>query len=159
MKKFLLYSLGVVLLLVIVGIGVLNHMFSPFEYARQQAIKMVSESNVLAQVDTFYWYRGRTQTYTLYGKNHHNESVYVIIDVASGLGSMHHDSDIIDQQAITQKVTQRYPQAKQNEPVIGMDNNVLIWEVTYTLNGQYNYMIFDAKTGSVLHEIKNATNE
>ncbi|MBS4770503.1 DUF5590 domain-containing protein [Carnobacteriaceae bacterium zg-C25] len=159
MKKILIYLSSVFVVLLLLTIGVLEKSFSKEEHARQQAISLVSEYNVLKQVEEFYWYRGQTETYTLYGRNNDNQLVYIVMDVKQNRGYVYHDAEIISRDAVMQRALNQYPSATVRRVVLGLENDRVIWELTYRLNGQYSYIVFDAKTGSVLHEIKNATNE
>lgn len=159
MKKIFVVCLTVLVTLLISVIVFLNSSLNPIEHARQMAVQLVAQEQLIEQVDDFYWYTGETQTYSLVGKNKQAETVYVVIDVANVTGMVYQEHEIIERQVIEQKVKDAASLARIKKTTLGIEGNKVIWEVMYTLHRKLNYSIFDAKTGQLIHEIKTTTNE
>lgn len=159
MKKIFLVCLGVLLTLVISVIAFFNTSLAPIEQARQMAIQLVSQEQLIQQVEEFYWYTGETQTYSLVGKNKQSEKVYIVIDVANVTGDVYQAHEIIERQVIEQKVKDTVSPVVIKKTTLGIEANQVVWEVMYTLNRQLNYSVFDAKSGQLIREIKTAVNE
>lgn len=159
MKKIFLVCLTVLVTLLISVMVFLNSSLSPIEKARQMAIQLVSQEQLIKQVDAFYWYTGETQTYSLVGKNAQAEKVYIVIDVANVTGTVYQAHEIVERQVVEQKVRDTVSPAIVKKTTLGIEANQVVWEVMYTLHKQLNYSIFDAKTGQLIREIKTAINE
>lgn len=159
MKKIFLVCLTVFVTLLISVVIFLNSSLNPIEKARQMAIQLVSQEQLIKQVDDFYWYTGETQTYSLVGKNAQAEKVYIVVDVANVTGTVYQAHEIIERQVIEQKVRDTAPSALIKKTTLGIEANQVVWEVMYTVNRQLNYSIFDAKSGQLIREIKTAVNE
>lgn len=159
MKKIFLVCLTVLVTLLISVIVFLNSSLNPIEHARQMAIQLAAQEQLIKQVDDFYWYTGETQTYTLVGKNEQAEKIYIVIDVANVTGMVYQAHEIIERQVIEQKVRDTASSVIIKKTTLGIEGNKVVWEVMYTLHRQLNYSIFDAKTGQLIHEIKTTTNE
>lgn len=159
MKKIILVCLGVLATLVISVVVFLNSSLSPIEKARQMAIQLVSQEQLIKQVDDFYWYTGETQTYSLVGKKENAERVYIVIDVANFTGTVYADNEIVDRRMIEQKVKAKDSTVIIKRTTLGIEANRVVWEVMYTHDQKISYSIFDAKSGELISEIKTAMNE
>lgn len=159
MKKIFLICLTVLVTLFISVVVFLNSSLDPIEKARQMAVQLVSQEQLIKQVDDFYWYTGETQTYSLVGKNNQAERVYIVIDVANVTGAVYADNEIVDRQIIEQKVKDKHPAVVIKKTTLGIEANQVVWEVMYTYNQKISYSMFNAKTGELIREIKTAANE
>lgn len=159
MKKINLVCLGVLGTVFFSIILFFNSSLAPIEQARQMAIQLVAQEQLIQQVDDFYWYTGEIQTYALVGKNKQSEKVYIVIDVANVLGTVYQANEIIDRQIIEQKVKDTDSSIVIKKTTLGIESNQVVWEVMYTLNKQLNYSVFDAKSGELIREIKTSMNE
>lgn len=159
MKKIVLVCLGVLATLVISVVVFLNSSLSPIEKAREMAVQLVSQEQLITQVDDFYWYTGEKETYALVGKKDNQERVYIVIDVANVTGVVYADNEIVDRQVIEQKVKDKYSGVILKKTTLGIEGSQVVWEVMYTHNHKLSYSMFDAKTGELVREIKTAMNE
>lgn len=159
MKKIVLITGGIFVSVCITMILLMNYAFSPFENARSKAMHLIAQQALVEKVEQFYWYRGQTETYTLLGTKATGEKIYIIIDSQKSVGSVYASNELVDEQSVRERIQNMYPNASISNIVIGLDNQVVIWEVNYRQGNQLNYAVFDAKTGHLLHEIKNASNE
>lgn len=156
LKKFLTYSLVVMLLLITSVTILVNKSLSPLKQAEAETIAIAEEKTSLTEADDFYWYNGNESYFTVTGKNTDSKEIIVIVNQENGETKEFAKNETLSKQELFEKVREREEPARILEARIGIHNDLPIWEVSFRQkDDKLAYIIFSLTTGEWVRTIKN----
>lgn len=148
--------LGSIIIIIFGLFAVYNYVQRPKNQAQKEAYALAKKYAKVDQPDTFYWFNRKKTYFTVAGKNHSGQKVYVIIAKNGAKINIYEQKKGYTQAEITKLVQRLRHPKKITNIALGMYNNKPTWEVTY--RNQSNKLCYDLiafKTGKVLKTIQN----
>jgi uncharacterized protein YpmB len=156
MKKWILFLL--VFVLVIIGISMMVYFSSiePVKAAEEKAVKLANEKVQFSEVQDFHIYNGIETVNVIEGKNKQGKKIIVWIPDKSRKVFIKNANDGLSKEEAVQKLLQEKKPKKIISVRLGMEKNIPLWEIYYrSENNLINYYYVHFETGEWLKKIEN----
>lgn len=156
MKKFLITSIVIMLLLILAVTTLVTRSLAPYRQAEAETIELASRRADLVDAEDFYWYNGAESFFAVTGTNSQDIPIIVIVQQDGGAVEVfEQENSITEHEAISQTLERENP-AQILEARIGMYENTPIWEVSFRQeNGSTGYAMYSLTSGEWIRTIKN----
>jgi len=156
MKKWIVF----LVLFVVVIIGMLIKVYfssvEPVKAAEEKAVKLANKSVQISKVQDFHIYNGLETVNVIEGKNNKGEKIIVWIPEKSKKVLVHKAKEGISKEEAVQKLLQEKKPKKIISVRLGMEKNIPLWEIYYrSENNLINYYYVHFETGEWLKKIEN----
>ncbi|RLQ95130.1 cell wall elongation regulator TseB-like domain-containing protein [Falsibacillus albus] len=157
MKKWILFFIGLTIIVLAITINIFIKGHSPLRAARDEAVQEVKHSTDIVKVKDFYLYHGSKSIYTVVGetKNGEKKVAFIPENKKSGLTEIKWAKGISKEDALNKLTQEKHPK-KILGIRLGLEKVGPIWEISYLDNeGDLNYYYLLFKSGDWWKTVEN----
>ncbi|MDR7238645.1 cell wall elongation regulator TseB-like domain-containing protein [Neobacillus drentensis] len=156
MKKWIIFSVLFVLVVVGLLINVYFKSVDPVNAAEKKAVALANKEISLKEIEDFHIYNGIETVNVIEGKSMKGEKVIVWIPEKSKQVFVKKAKDGLSKEEAIQKLLQEKSPKKIISVRLGMEKNIPLWEIYYRSdNNLINYYYVHFDTGEWLKKIEN----
>lgn len=156
MKKWIIFLIVVVLVIVGSLVKVYLTAMSPVKSAESKAVSLAKEKTQLDGVDHFHIYNGNETVDIIEGKDKNGQKIIVWIPEKSKKVIVKKAKDGLTKQQAVQKLLEETKPQKIISVRLGMEKGIPLWEIYYqSENNLINYYYVDFQSGQWLKKIEN----
>lgn len=157
MKKWILITVIVVLIIIVSSISVFLSAMQPVKRAESIAFEIANNETDLENIEDFSLYNGSETYYVLKGTDSKGKKVIAWIpEEKKGQIIVKAEKDGISKEEAIQKLHEEKNPGEIMTVKLGIENNIPLWEIFYRSNDDLiNYYYVDFESGEWLKDIQN----
>lgn len=156
MKKWIVFFIGFVLILLGILVKIYLNAVEPVKAAEKKAVSLAEKKVHFSEVHDFHVYHGLETVNVIEGKNKNGENIIVWIPEDSNDIFVKKASSGLSKGEVIQKMEEISNPYKIISVRLGMEKNIPLWEIYYlTDNNLINYYYIHFQTGEWLKKIEN----